>query len=132
MKKISLVCTAAVLVLFTACGNTEEVTTEQVPVATVEPEIGPAQEMGAKIDAAADSVKADVKQSKEELAQAADTAKKNLKTTAEKVKTETNKAATEVKNAAVRASEAVKKESNKAAEEVKKAAKDLKNDLKRK
>lgn len=129
MKKISLSLAALGLMVFCACGESRQEQTDTPFAATVAPEIGPAQQLGKNIDAAADTVKEDLKQTKTEVGQAMDTAKKDLKQATDKIKSETNKAADKVAHTAKKASETIKKETSKAADNVKKAAKDVKKDL---
>lgn len=129
MKKMSLCLATLGLLFFSACGEAQQTQTDTPFAETVAPEIGPAQQLGKNIDDAADTVKADLKQTKTEAGQAVDTAKKDLKQATDKIKSETNKAADKVAQTAKKASETIKKETNKAADNVKKAAKDVKKDL---
>lgn len=129
MKKASLLIAVSCLIGFSACGNTENVKSEQPLAETVAPEIGPAQEIGAKLDNLADSIQADAKQTKTEAGQAIDTAKKGVKKAAVAVKETSVKVAKKVAETAKDASHEIKTETNKAAKKVQKAAKDVKKDL---
>ena len=131
MKITFLLPALFILLIVSSCQNNKTTVNEKYIVKTVPPEIGPAQQFGTKIDNAVDSVKADAKQTKEEVKQIADTAKKNLKSGAEKIKAATNKTADNISKTTKSTTETIKKEAGKAATNVKKAAKDVKKDLSR-
>lgn len=128
MKEMNLLFVASGMLFLTACGNAEPAKAQIPAVATVAPEISPAEETSVRTDQVSDTLKTDTTKTK--AGKAIDTAKKEIKAAAETVKTETNKAADKVAKKAKEASDTIKKETNKAATKVKKAAKDVKENLK--
>lgn len=135
MKKISLLFMATGIFWASSCGNTEEVKTDMPMAETVSPEIGPAQELGATVDAAADTLSQQVNQAATETKSKAGTVveevKQEVKNASNMIKAETNKAAEKVNTAAKEAAQATKDAAAKAAEKVENTAKDTKEKLKK-
>jgi hypothetical protein len=135
MKKYSLLSAVSTILLIASCGNTETLRNDREEVETVAPELGPVQEIAAKVDSVADTTRVFTEKSpmevKSAMVEAVDTTKKTVKQAAVEVKTELKKTAQTIKNEANKVADATKEVATKAAAKVEKTTKEVKESLKK-